>query len=196
MVDYTKSEFYIVELWASGLSSFLSHFFSLVVHYTHIATHAMSCCYWWLHPCVPCYPLHKYQYVPCLVAIGDCTYVYHVIHYTNISMYHVLLLLVTAPMCTMLSTLQISVCIMSCCYWWLHPCVPCYSLYKYQYVPCLVAIGDCTHVYHVIHYTNISMYHVLLLLVTAPMCTMLSTTQILVCTMSCCCYWLHPCMTW
>ena len=27
-------------------------------------------------------------------------------------------------------------------------------------MPCLVAIPDCTHVYHVLHYTNITTYYV------------------------------------
>ena len=42
---------------------------------TQISAPAMSCCC-----CTPCYQLHKYQHMPCRVAI-----VHHVVNYTNIS---------------------------------------------------------------------------------------------------------------
>ena len=157
-----------------------------------ISAHAMSCCYCWLYPWIPCCPLHKYQHMPCLVDIVDCTHGYHVVHCTNISTCHVLLLLLTVPMDTMLSTVQISAHAMSCCYCWLYPWIPCCPLHKYQHMPCLVAIVDCTHGYHVVHCTNISTCHVLLLLLTVPMDTMLSTAQISAHAMSCCYCWLYP----
>ena len=46
-----------------------------------------------------------------------------------------------------------------------------------QYMLYIAAIVDCTHVHHVVHYTHINTCHVLLLLLTVPMYTMLSTTK-------------------
>ena len=103
---------------------------------------------------------------------------FFVVHYTNISTCHILLLLLTVPMYTMLSTTQISAHAISYCYCWLYPCTPCCPLHKYQHMPYLIAIVDCAHVHHVVHYTNISTCHILLLLLAVPMYTMLSTTQI------------------
>ena len=87
-----------------------------------ISTRTLSCCYCWLFPCTPCFPLHKYQQVPYLVAIVDCSPVHHVSHYTNINTYHILLLLLTVPLYTMFPTTQISTRTISCCYCWLYPC--------------------------------------------------------------------------
>ena len=109
----------------------------------------MSCCYCWLHPCTPHCPLHKP--VPCLAAIVDCIHAHHIVHYIS-TQCHVLLLLLTAPMHTSLSTTHIST------------------------VPCLAAIVDCIHAHHIVHY--ISQCHVLLLLLTASMHATLSTTHI------------------
>ena len=160
---------------------------------TQISAHAISYCYCWLYPCTPCCPLHKYQHMPYLIAIVDCTHVHHVVHYTNISTCHILLLLLTVPMYTMLSTTQISAHAISYCYCWLYPCTPCCPLHKYQHMPYLIAIVDCAHVHHVVHYTNISTCHILLLLLTVPMYTMLSTTQISAHAISYCYCWLCPC---
>ena len=199
----------------------LYHHINLFIFWTvqfwalHISTHAMSCCcYCWLYPWIPCCPLHIYQHVPCLVAIVDYIHGYHVVYCTYISTCHVLLLLLTVSMDTMLSTAQISAHAMSCCYCWLYPWIPCCLLHKYQHMPCLVAIVDCnhgyhvvyctyimpslvaivdcTHGYHVVHCTNISTCHVLLLLLTVPMDTMLSTVQISAHAMSCCFCRLYP----
>ena len=41
-----------------------------------------------------------------------------------------------------------------------------YTLRTYQYLPCLVAIVDCNHVYRVVQ--NIRAYYTLLILLTAP----------------------------
>ena len=41
--------------------------------------------------------------------------------------------------------------------------------YTYHHMPCHVAIIDCTHVHHVVHYTKISAYHTVLLLLTVLM---------------------------
>ena len=119
--------------------------------------------------------------MPCLVAIVDCARGYHVVHSTNISTCHVLLLLCTVPMDTMLSTTQISAHAMFHCCCCLYPWIPCCPLYKYQHMPCLVAIVDYTHGYHIVHCTAISTRHVLLLLLTKSMGTMLSTAQISTC---------------
>ena len=146
-----------------------------------ISEHTISCCYCGLHPCTPCCP--KYQNIPYLATIVDCTHVHHVVQ--NIRTYHILLLLWTAPMYTMLS--KISEHTISCCYCGLHPCTPCCP--KYQNIPYLAAIVDCTHVHHVVQ--NIRTYHILLLLWTAPMYTMLS--KISEHTISCCYCGLHPC---
>ena len=174
-----------------------------VHHVTQIPEQTTPCCCCSLHPCTPCYPntrtyhtllllftapmytmLPKYQNIPHLVAVVHCTHVHHVtqipehttpccccsLHpctpcYPNTRTYHTLLLLFTAPMYTMLP--------------------------KYQNIPHLVAVVQCTHVHHVAqipeHTTpccccslhpctpcgpNTRTYHTLLLLFTAPMYTM------------------------
>ena len=58
--------------------------------------------------------------------------------------------------------------------------------YTHQHMLCIVATVDCTHVHHVVHYTHINTCYVLLLLLTAPMYTMLSTTHISIHAMYCC----------
>ena len=58
--------------------------------------------------------------------------------------------------------------------------------YTHQHMLCIVAIVDCTHLYHVVHYTLINTCYVLLLLLTAPMYTMLSTTYTSTHAMYCC----------
>ena len=189
-----------------------SNLFIVVVLHT---SHAMSCCCCWLYhvhhvvhytnintchvllllltvSCTRCCPLHKYQHMPCLVALADCImytmlsttqisthamsccscwlyHVHHVVHYININTCHVLLLLLTVS------------------------CTPCCPLHKYQHMQCLVALADCImytmlsttqisthamsccscwlyHVHHVVHYININTCHVLLLLLTVS-CT-------------------------
>ena len=139
---------------------------------TQISAYTTSC---WLYPCTPRCPPHKYQHIPHL---ADCIHVHHVVHHTNISIYHILL---TVSMYTTLSTTQISAYTTSC---WLYPCTPRCPPHKYQHIPHL---ADCIHVHHVVHHTNISIYHILL---TVSMYTTLSTTQISAYTTSC---WLYPC---
>ena len=114
-----------------------------------------------LHPWIPCCPLHKYQHMPCLVAIVDCTHGYHVVHCTNISTCHVLLLLLTVPMDTMLSTAQISAHAMSCCY-------------------CSAPMDT------MLSTAQISAHAMSCCYCSAPMDTMLSTAQISAHAMSCC----------
>ena len=229
---------YIKSIEQSNQNLLSSKIFWKYFKYQHMPSISYSYC--WLCPCTPCCPLHKYQHMRYLIAIVDCTHVHHVVHYTNISTCHILLLLLTVPMYTMLSTTQISAHAISYCYCWLYPCtpccplhkyqhmpyliaivtvpmytmlsttqisahaisycycwlcpcIPCCPLHKYQHMPYLIAIVDCTHVHHVVHYTNISTCHILLLLLTVPMYTMLSTTQISAHAISYCYCWLYPC---
>ena len=157
---------------------------------THTSTHAMYRCYCWLYPCTPCCPLHTHQHMLCIAAIVDFTHVHHVGHYTHINTCYVLLLLLTAPMYTMSSTTHTSTHAMYCCFCWLHPCTPCCPLHTHQHMLCIAAIVDCTHVHHFVHYTHINTCYVLLLLLTAPMYTMLS--KISEHTIPCCYCWPHP----
>ena len=49
------------------------------------------------------------------------------------------------------------------------------TLHTYQYLLCVIAVVDCTHVHHVVQ--NIRTCNTLLLLLTVPMDTMLSKTS-------------------
>ena len=168
-----------------------------VVHYTH----AMSACYCWLYPytqrctlhtchvcllllTVPIYTTLYTTYMPCLLAIVDCTHIHNVVHYIHA---------------------------MSTCYCWLYPytqrctlhtchvcllllTVPIYTTLYTTHMPCLLAIVDCTHIHNVVHYTHVMsacycwLYpytqrctlhtcHVCLLLLTVPIYTTLYTTH-------------------
>ena len=58
----------------------------------------------------------------------------------------------------LLYTLLISAHALFSSYCCLHPCTPSCPLHTYQYKLCIVGIVNCTHVHHVVHYTNISTY--------------------------------------
>ena len=111
----------------------------LLLYTTHIATHAMYCCY-----C--CCALHSYQHMLCIVAV----------HYTHSNTCYVLLLLL---LCTthintcyvlLLYTIHISTHVMYCCY-----C--CCALHTFQHMLCIVAV-HYTQQHRLcivaVHYTN------------------------------------------
>ena len=144
-------------------------FYYCWLSHAHHVVHSSSCCYCWLYPCTPCCPLL------------------------------ILLLLLTVPMYTMLSTPHLVAIVdcthahhvvhsSSCYYCWLYPCTPC--------CPLLILLLLLTVPMH----TMLSTPH-LLLLMTVPMHTMLSTPHLVAivdCThahhvvhSSSHCYWLY-----
>ena len=93
--------------------------------------------------------LQTYQHMLCYVLL-----LLSAVHYTH--MYQHMLCIVAIVGCT-LQTYQHMLCIVAI--------VGC-TLQTYQHMLCIVAIVDCPHVHHVVQ--NIRTYHILLLLLTAP----------------------------